>query len=206
MLDVSSGRPSLRPLLGRARRRLQEVVEGGLHPRRRRSARQKVRSLGSVQRVLFVCHGNIYRSPYAEAVFRSLLPVEMQRHIVALSAGFVGPGRPAPDSSVALAQQRGLDLTPHRSQLLSPALVKESHLVVVMSPAQEAEICRRFDYPGRRVLVLGDLDPEPIRTREVADPWNQPHQVLEESTLRVTRCVRELVAALATGFTAPRSG
>jgi protein-tyrosine phosphatase len=164
-----------------------------------------VRSLGSVHRVLFVCHGNIYRSPYAEAAFRSLLPEEMRRQVVALSAGFVGPGRPAPDSSIALAQQRGLDLTPHRSQLLSPALVKESHLVVVMSPAQEAEICRRFDYPSRRVLVLGDLDPEPIRTREVADPWNQPHQVLEESTLRVSRCVRVLVTELAPGFTPPRA-
>ena len=156
--------------------------------------------------MLFVCHGNIYRSPYAEAAFRSLLPAEMRHHVVALSAGFVGPGRPAPDPSITLARQRGLDLTPHRSQLLNPALVKESHLVVVMSPAQAEEIRRRFEYPSRRVLVLGDLDPEPIRSREVADPWNQPHQVLEESTLRVSRCVRELVSALSAGFTPPRPG
>lgn len=145
-----------------------------------------------MERVLFVCHGNIYRSPYAEAAFLHQLPAELRERMHAASAGFVGPGRPAPAESVALAATHGLDLTPHRSQLLTPELVKGSDLVVVMSAAQEDEICRRFSYPRRRVIVLGDLDTDPIQTRDVADPWNRPAQVLESSAARVTRCTQEL--------------
>jgi protein-tyrosine-phosphatase len=155
--------------------------------------------------VLFVCQGNIYRSPFADASFRSLLPPEMQYQVMSLSAGFVAPGRPAPDSWIALAQQRGLDLAVHRSQLLSPALVQQAHLVVVMSPVQEEEIRRRFDCSSRRVLVLGDLDPDPIRTREIEDPWNQPQHVLEESSQRVSRCVGVLVSELAAAWTPSRA-
>lgn len=163
-----------------------------------------MRALGQVERVLFVCHGNIYRSPYAEAAFVSHLLPPMRERVVAVSAGFVGPGRPAPTESVELARRQGLDLTAHRSQLLTPALVKESDLVVVMSANQEEEICRRFSYPRRRVLVLGDLDPDPIETRDVADPWNQPVEVLVASAARVTRCTRELVAELVRGLDAEK--
>lgn len=182
-----------RVVAGAVRRWLRSTVERALHPSRQQKARQRLRLLGTVKRVLFVCHGNIYRSPYAEAAFLHELPEELRDGIRAASAGFVGPGRAAPPESVALAATHGLDLTPHRSQLLTPELVKESDLVVVMSAAQEDEICRRFSYPRRRVLVLGDLDTDPIQTRDVADPWNRPVQVLESSAARVTRCTRELV-------------
>ena len=195
--DTSRGQ-LLRPraMLGAIRRRLRTAAQRALHPGRRRRARERLRGLGKVERVLFVCHGNIYRSPFAEGAFLHLLPRTLRGRIAVASAGFVGPGRPAPPESVTLAASQGFDLTEHRSQLLTPAMVKESDLVVVMSAAQEQEICRRFSYPRRRVLVLGDLDPWKIDTRDVADPWNQPTRVLESSAARVTRCTRELVAEL----------
>jgi protein-tyrosine-phosphatase len=185
-----------RRVLGASRRWVRRTLDRAMHPTRQQAALARLRALGPVERVLFVCHGNIYRSPYAEAAFRAALPTSVQERVVALSAGFVGPGRPAPPASIALAGQRGLDLTAHRSQLLTPALVRESHLVVVMSPQQAQEICRRFALPRRRVLVLGDLDPEAISSREVTDPWNRPVQVLEDSTGRVARCVAIMVGVL----------
>jgi protein-tyrosine phosphatase len=178
------------------RRAWRSWVDRVLHARRQAAARKKLRQLGLVERVLFVCHGNIYRSPYAEVSFRSHLPAGLNETVIAVSAGFVGSGRPTPIESLELARRRGLDLSAHRSQLLTTELVRGSHLVVVMSSGQEREICRRFNYPRGRVLVLGDLDPSPIETREVMDPWNRPLEILEASTERVSRCVRELAGEL----------
>ena len=186
----------VRSMLGAARRKVFEAFDRTAHPMRRRSARKKLGELPEVRRILFVCHGNIYRSPWAEAAFRSHLPDHLRERVQALSAGFVGPGRPAPAESVTLAERQGLDLTAHRSQLLTPALVCESDLVVVMNGAQQAEICRRFNYPRRRVLVLGDLDPAVVGTREVTDPWNRPVEVLVGSTQRIMRCTSELAREL----------
>jgi protein-tyrosine-phosphatase len=190
----------VRTIAGAARRLFMEALDRTAHPVRRRAARKQLRRMVKVDRVLFVCHGNIYRSPYAEAAFRSQLPERLRERVLALSAGFVGPGRPAPAESMALAEQRGLDLSGHRSQLLTPPLVTQSDLVVVMSGAQQTEICRRFGYPRIRVLVLGDLDPDSIRTREVTDPWNRPVDVLVASTERILRCTGELVRELVGGL------
>src|SRR5690606_22380264 len=112
------------------------------------------------------------------------------------SAGFVGPDRPAPTASVELARTRGLDLTAHRSQLLTAPLVGSSELIVVMSGIQKREICNRFGYPARRVLVLGDLDPRSGERRSVIDPWNRPPEVLVAAADRIERCLEVLTQEL----------
>jgi protein-tyrosine-phosphatase len=76
-------------------------------------------------------------------------------------------------------------------------------LVVVMNTSQRRAVCRDFGARPERVLVLGDLDPSPITSREIRDPWRQEPGVLEESYARVERCVRELVRALVSGTAAP---
>jgi protein-tyrosine-phosphatase len=67
---------------------------------------------------------------------------------------------------------------------------------VVMETAQRREICRRFGRSPRDVIVLGDLDPEPIDTRRIDDPVDQGLEVFEASYARIERCVGELARAL----------
>jgi hypothetical protein len=43
------------------------------------------------------------------------------------------------------------------------------------------------------VLVLGDLDPEPIATRHIWDPINQRSAVFEETYERIDRCLDVLI-------------
>lgn len=184
-----------RSAAGSVRRGIGALVDRALRPGRRASALKNLRSLPPVGSVLFVCHGNIYRSPYAEAVFRRW--TEERGGPPTLSAGFVGPDRPAPAASIELARSRGMDLTEHRSQLLTAALVGSSELIVVMSAEQKREIRERFGYPARRLLVLGDLDPLGGERRTLIDPWNRPVEVLISAADRIERCVQVLVEELA---------
>jgi len=46
-------------------------------------------------------------------------------------------------------------------------------------------------------LRLGDLDPEPIETRVIQDPVEQPKNVFERCYSRINRCVSQLVQAVA---------
>ena len=173
------------------------LIDRTLRPVRRKRALTNLRSLPPVGSVLFVCHGNIYRSPYAEAAFRRRTlenggpPTQ--------SAGFVGPDRPVPAASIELARSRGMDLTGHRSQLLTAALVGSSELILVMSEEQKRTIRDRFGYPSRRLVVLGDLDPQAGERRTLIDPWNRPVEVLISAADRIERCVQVLVEELAAG-------
>lgn len=166
------------------------------HGSRRSAIIAYLRSAPAPKSVLFVCHGNIYRSPYAAYVFRAMLPAALRDNIEITSAGFVGPGRPAPVDAMTLATGQGLDLSSHRSSLLTAERVRGSSLVVVMDAHQKRAVQGRFGLPPETVIVLGDLDPEPIDTRTIRDPWAQPEEVLRASFARIRRCVHILAGAI----------
>ena len=171
--------------------RARDLVDSLLHSRRRRAAIQRVRN-ARPRSVLFVCQGNICRSPFAAALFARLVPAELSTRIA--SAGFVGPGRPPPDDAVTTARSYGLDLSSHRSAALTSESAQAADLVVVMSRAQAKGISARVR-PGAIVVVLGDFDPLPIRQRTIHDPWEGPASAFEQSYERIDRCVRALVSA-----------
>jgi protein-tyrosine phosphatase len=173
-----------------------------LHPLRRRRALAALRTRPTPVAVLVVCHGNICRSPFAAALLRRSLS---QNAVWVDSAGFIGPGRPSPAEAVAAAAHYRVDLSTHRSDLLTADRAHAADLIVVMDAAQRREICDRFGRTVRDVLVLGDLDPQAIDTRTIRDPVNQPRAVFEEAYARIERCVRALERAIGQlGAAAPR--
>lgn len=106
-------------------------------------------------RLLFVCHGNICRSPMAEVIAVARgdlvgLPVE------ARSAGILGIiDRPADPKAVAVCREVGLDLTHHRSQGLSDDLLRWADWVITMDPSQAAHVREHYEVRGDRILPLG---------------------------------------------------
>jgi len=164
-----------------------------LHPIHRRRALRRLRERGPFGSVVFVCHGNIYRSPYAEYLFRKLLHADVAETLQVSSAGFVGPGRSSPEAAMTLASSRGIDLGAHRSSRITADRIHADTLVVVMETRQERMI--RGITPRGEVLVLGDLDPQPA-PRTIQDPWSESDDVLRSTYDRVERCVRVLVDVL----------
>ena len=178
-------------------RRFRTAPERVLHPLRRKDALRALRRVGWPRTILVVCHGNICRSPFAAGILsRSLGP----GGTLVDSAGFIGPGRPVPAEGHTIAARRGIDLSTHRSRFLTPDLVQAAELIVVMEPGQRREICGRFGRLPREVIVLGDLDPARIETREIYDPVDQPLAAFEESYARIERCARALVEAVSQGI------
>lgn len=167
-----------------------------LHSLRRRAARQALKDRAP-RSILVVCHGNVCRSPFAAALLRQALGALGVR---VESAGFVAPKRSAPPEAVAAAARRGVDLSDHRSRLLTPDLARWAELIVVMDPVQQREVRERFGRAWSDLVVLGDLDPAPLRggggARTIRDPIGQGREVFEASYARIERCVGELAKVL----------
>lgn len=185
--DARSRLDWLRPLA----RRLRAGSTALLHPARRARARRQVRRLAP-RSILFVCHGNINRSAYAEAFFRGAC----DRQVSVASAGFVGPGRGSPVVAREVAEARGVSLESHRSRLVEPALVVAADLVVVMDEPQARRLRARYGVRAERVLLLGDLDPEIPGRRPVQDPVDRPPAEFDRVFGRIERCVNELIRCL----------
>jgi protein-tyrosine-phosphatase len=124
----------------------------------KRLRRQHRRTLANIRRagkpvrnVLFLCYGNICRSPFAEIRGRALLAdVKFE------SAGFHGTEhRPTPQHVVRAAGALGTDMTGHRSRRLNDALLDAADVIFVMDIDNYERLLREFPHHGRRVLALG---------------------------------------------------
>lgn len=181
---VTRGIRELRRRGRRLARGLLHLPDRMLHAERRRRTERWLRARPP-RTILVMCLGNICRSPFAAAALQrsvagSGLRVE--------SAGFLEDGRCAPEAAQKSALNRGVDLSAHRSQRVTDAMVQGADLVIVMDRGQRRALAKRFE---RRegVLVLGDLDPQPIDTRTIRDPFDQADEIFDQVYDRIERCV-----------------
>jgi protein-tyrosine phosphatase len=165
------------------------MLRAALHGVRRRAAIARLRATPT-RAVLVVCHGNLCRSPYAERVLRRELSTAGV-DVPVTSAGFAVPQLVSPPHALAAAAQRGIDMSAHRSRLVSRAELAAADLVVVMDPRQVRAVEGRS--PAMRVVVLGDLDPDPAGGRRIDDPFGRDAAAFDACYERIDRCVRALV-------------
>jgi len=88
-------------------------------------------------RLLFVCTGNICRSPMAEGLMKVLLPPAPGRHITVCSAGTQAvDGLPAETGAVRAVREHGADIAGHRSRAIDGSLIASANLILVMERQQ----------------------------------------------------------------------
>lgn len=125
-----------------------------------------IRAWSDARSLLFVCLGNICRSPFAERLALSQLPADRR----AASAGhYPDPGRRSPLDAIAVADGFGVDLRPHRSRVLSRALLEEADAVFVCDRQNHRAIAVGHPWATERTHFLGALDPEGALT--IGDPF-----------------------------------
>ena len=133
--------------------------------------------------ILFVCTGNVCRSPMAEALFRARAAGRV--NWTATSAGTAAIcGEPATEEAVVALAEAGVDLKGHRSQPVSPELVARADLILVMTQRHLEELLLFFPKAKGKIRLLRGFGsspeagvPDPIgmsldvyrRTRDVID-------------------------------------
>lgn len=101
----------------------------------------------SVERLVFVCKGNICRSAYAEAVALSL-------GLDAISCGInTRLNLPANDDAVQAAQVKGVDLSKHRTRPIQSLAIRETDLLLAMEPWHLEYISHEYGNKYRSTLL-----------------------------------------------------
>jgi len=150
------------------------------------------------RRFVFVCYGNIMRSPAAEALFKAALTeANLQNSIETLSAGMHAiPGNPAHPRAQIAAREMGFGLTEHRARLLSLEMVKWADILFVMDLQNQAELLEQYPDARHKVLLLGAYASPPLRHREIADPYFGDIETTRNCFRLLQVCIRNLIADL----------
>ena len=125
-------------------------------------------------RVLFVCMGNICRSPTAEGVFKAMVASDgLDDRIESDSAGTHGyhNGSPPDHRTIAAAKGRGYDLTPLRARRVSAADFSAFDLVLAMDSENHAAL-RHLCPPLHkdRLKLFLEFAPD-LNDQDVPDPY-----------------------------------
>ena len=143
-------------------------------------------------KVLFVCTGNICRSPTAEAVLRELSNSKgVQLHVESRGTHDYHVGQPPDERSLSHAQRRGYDLSAQRARQISPGDFEDFDLILAMDHGH-LRILERMCPAGQRGKLRLFL-----HGRDVPDPYYGGAAGFEEVLDLVEAACRGLLTELA---------
>jgi protein-tyrosine phosphatase len=150
----------------------------------------------SVKTILFVCHGNIMRSPTAAALLKKSIGEPCSHSIV--SAGlFAKDSKPADPRAQIVAERLGISLDHHRAQRLTADLVEQANVIFVMDFENEAVLLDRFPKANKKTFLLGALPTEaPSPSVEIPDPYDGDLVEVQRCFDRINDHIRGLVFIL----------
>ena len=109
--------------------------------------------------VLFVCTGNMYRSPIAAAAFIKCLKRDKKHDEWRVnSAGtWTKPGQPPPKDALLAARQLGLSIDQHLSRLINAELLSTHELILVMEQGHKEALLIEFPQAHGKVFLLSEV-------------------------------------------------
>lgn len=146
---------------------------------------------------VFVCFGNIMRSPMAELMFRRTLAEHGEYGMDICSAGIhAQPGSEAHPRSQIAARELGLPLDYHRSKLLTPEMVAKADALFAMDFQNKAELLHLYPEARHKIFMLSAYAEGRYRNREIPDPYFGDQGEARRCYALLQTCVHNLVKTL----------
>jgi protein-tyrosine phosphatase len=164
-----------------------------------------------VRCLVFVCKGNICRSPYAAVLAARALRDAGLGDVRSLSAGlWTKQSHAPPQAARDAARRRALSLDGHVPQMLTRELVEGADMVLVVEPWQLDELRRRHPDRRDRFFLLSHFEPGAASGgaylhHHILDPFGGTAEAFERCYDRIDAAVGALVAAIAGSRVRPRA-
>lgn len=123
-----------------------------------------------MMRVLFVCVGNICRSPLAELVLRQMVDERGIAMEVSSAGTLAEVGQGVDLATAACALRHDLDASEHTARQVTPAALRSADIVVALDP---------FAHSMLRGMSLILLRPPLLILRPTLNPWGMPEMFRE---------------------------
>ncbi|SHG24802.1 protein tyrosine phosphatase [Jatrophihabitans endophyticus] len=165
-------------------------------------------------RVVFVCSGNICRSPTAEVVLAAQAAASGRGELVRVASAGTGGWHVGDDMdrrSRRTLEAAGYAWPRHRARQFGPADFADHDLVVALDSGHRAELCDLADETAdpsssrAKVVLLREFDPEASDTdRDVADPYCGGSGGFTEVLAQIERSCARLLDAVTRDGVVPR--
>jgi RpiB/LacA/LacB family sugar-phosphate isomerase len=162
--------------------------------------------------ILFVCTGNLCRSPMAEALFRHAVKGSTKYHVLSAGVGAVDGVPPSP-FAVRAVIDLGIDISDQRCRRLSKELVQAADYIFAMTHAHVDAVTLLYPQAAEKTFLLREFD-DTLSTfeKDICDPIGSSFEVyvrcrdqIEEGIASMLKFIEQDSVVGAANATEPRS-
>jgi RpiB/LacA/LacB family sugar-phosphate isomerase len=130
--------------------------------------------------ILFLCTGNVCRSPMAEGLFRHAVKGRGEFRIMSAGLGAVDGELPT-HHSVQAMREIGIDISGQRSRALTAELVRSADLILGMTHSHTDTVALLYPKAAEKTFLLREFDEtlEPYE-KDISDPIGSPYHIYVE--------------------------
>jgi RpiB/LacA/LacB family sugar-phosphate isomerase len=143
--------------------------------------------------ILFICTGNVCRSPMAEALFRR--EAQGRGAFRALSAGLGAmDGQPPTVHSVEAMRKLGVDISEQRSRMLTADLVRQADYIFGMTHSHVDTVALLYPQAAEKTFLLREFD-DTLESfeKDIGDPIGSSYEVYEECRDQIEQGIASLL-------------
>jgi glycine hydroxymethyltransferase len=127
--------------------------------------------------ILFVCTGNVCRSPMAEGLFRHAIKGDARYRVLSAGVGAVD-GQPPSLHAVRALKELGIDISRQRSRMLTGELVLEADYIFGMTHGHVDAVTLLFPQAAEKTFLLREFDETlEIFEKDISDPIGGSYEV-----------------------------
>jgi len=130
-----------------------------------------------MKRILFVCTGNICRSPMAEGLFRHMTHDSHEYEAMSAGVGAVN-GLPPSAHAIAALKELGIDISHQRSRALTADLVGRADYIFGMTQGHVDAVSMLYPHTAERAFLLREFDETlDVFEKDISDPIGESYEV-----------------------------
>lgn len=142
--------------------------------------------------VLFVCIGNVCRSPVGEG----LLKKYATEHGLDIKVGSAGVhalvGEPPQPYSQEVSLEHGLDISSYMAEQITQEMVYEHELIIVLDSMVREILLKKYPFAAGKISKLGRFD----NNMDIVDPYKKAKQAFANMYDNMDKCVKNWLKAV----------
>jgi RpiB/LacA/LacB family sugar-phosphate isomerase len=127
--------------------------------------------------VLFICTGNVCRSPMAEGIFRHAARARGDYRVLSAGLGAL-EGMPPSSHAIQAVQELGIDISGQRSRMLTPELVQQADYIFGMTHSHIDTVLMLYPQAAEKIFLVREFDETlDIFEKDISDPIGGSYDV-----------------------------